>query len=147
MLITLRLAWLKPGAPARRAFRLPGAWDSAAEYLRRLARFGPAEIAGGVPGAGPPVWICDRGRGARALSSEELAERLGAAEAAGVRALEILVGGPDGFAAGELERLKPALRWSFGPLTLPHELAAVVAAEQLYRARTILKGAPYHLGH
>ncbi len=32
-------------------------------------------------------------------------------------------------------------------MTLAHELAAVVVAEQLYRAFTILKGLPYHLGH
>ena len=60
------------------------------------------------------------------------------------RTLEVYIGGPDGFAPGELDRLQPALRWRFGPLTLPHELAAVVAAEQFYRAWAILRKVPYH---
>jgi 23S rRNA (pseudouridine1915-N3)-methyltransferase len=37
-----------------------------------------------------------------------------------------------------------AVRWSLGPLTLPHELARVVVVEQMYRAWTILRGEPYH---
>ena len=39
------------------------------------------------------------------------------------------------------------LRLSFGPMTLPHALARLVLAEQVYRAATILGGHPYHLGH
>jgi len=34
--------------------------------------------------------------------------------------------------------------WSLGSLTLPHELARVVAAEQIYRAMTLIRGVPYH---
>jgi 23S rRNA (pseudouridine1915-N3)-methyltransferase len=36
---------------------------------------------------------------------------------------------------------------SFGAMTLPHELARTVLAEQIYRALTILAGHPYHSGH
>jgi len=36
------------------------------------------------------------------------------------------------------------LVWSFGPLTLPHELALVTAAEQIARALSILRGDSYH---
>ena len=42
--------------------------------------------------------------------------------------------------------LKPDFMWSFGPQTLPHDLAAVIAAEQVYRAFSILNNLPYHRG-
>ena len=50
-----------------------------------------------------------------------------------------VIGGPFGIA---LERWDHRL--SFGPLTLPHQLARVVLLEQLYRAHKILAGEPYH---
>jgi len=50
-----------------------------------------------------------------------------------------VVGGPFGT---RLERHDHRL--SFGPLTLPHQLARVVLLEQLFRAHKILAGEPYH---
>jgi len=46
-----------------------------------------------------------------------------------------------------MNQIQPHLIWSFGAMTLPHELASVVAAEQIYRAISILKNHPYHSGH
>jgi 23S rRNA (pseudouridine1915-N3)-methyltransferase len=76
-------------------------------------------------------------------SSEELARRLDRwlREA---RPVALAIGGSYGLAPELLTAA--ADRWSLGPLTLPHELARVVVAEQLYRAVTILRGEPYHKG-
>ncbi len=53
-----------------------------------------------------------------------------------------LVGGPDGLDAA-LKR-EAALRVRLSAMTLPHALARVVLAEQLYRAWTLLAKHPYH---
>lgn len=60
------------------------------------------------------------------------------------RGRSLVIGGANGVSAAV--RARATLRWSLGPLTLPHELARVVVAEQLYRASTILRGEPYHRG-
>lgn len=145
--IAFHLAWHKPGSPAHRAFKLPGASDWMAEYAARIGRHAPCTVKGGLPEAGGRLWLLDRGKGSRVLSSEELAEALRRERDGGAARLDVLIGGPDGFSEPAIAALRPALRWSLGPLTLPHELAAVVAAEQVYRAWSILKRTPYHLGH
>ncbi len=147
MKTVFRLAWHKPGAPARRAFKQESMHTLVAGYLERIARYSsPCEIEGGLPKGGTAVWVCDRGKRAKRLSSEEIAGALAGQLQSG-RDLEIVIGGPDGLSAEKIEEMKPALLLSFGPMTLPHELAAVVASEQLYRAWTILKKTPYHLKH
>jgi 23S rRNA (pseudouridine1915-N3)-methyltransferase len=60
------------------------------------------------------------------------------------RPVALVIGGSRGLAPGLIAGAHA--RWSLGPLTLPHELARVVVAEQLYRAMTILRGEPYHKG-
>jgi 23S rRNA (pseudouridine1915-N3)-methyltransferase len=50
-----------------------------------------------------------------------------------------VIGGPRGLSLSECDR-----RLSFGPITLPYQLARVVLLEQLYRAHKILAGEPYH---
>lgn len=58
------------------------------------------------------------------------------------RDVVLTIGGPDGLSPAVLERAR--WRWSLSPLTLPHGLVRVVAAEQLYRAWTVISGHPYH---
>jgi 23S rRNA (pseudouridine1915-N3)-methyltransferase len=74
----------------------------------------------------------------RVHSSEAFARWLELRRMAG-RDVCFVIGGPDGL---ELERCDERL--SFGPMTLPHQLARVVLLEQLYRAHKILAGEPYH---
>lgn len=122
------------------------------EYVSRIQKFVPCEILG-IPSdavkheSGSAVWWCDRGPKAKVLSSEDLSRQIDRLAHESRRELRILIGGADGFSSQEEQSFPPLLRWSFGPLTLPHELASVVAAEQIYRAWSILKGLPYHGGH
>lgn len=81
-------------------------------------------------------------RTGKAMTSEAFAARLAKFRDEGTRALAFIIGGADGM--GE-EALKQAdLTLSLGAMTLPHGLARIVLAEQLYRATTILSGHPYH---
>ena len=93
-----------------------------------------------IPRGAAVVALAREGRG---WSSQELARaveqwRLDA------RPVALVIGGSRGLAPPLIAAA--AARWSLGPLTLPHELARVVVAEQLYRVMTILRGEPYHKG-
>jgi 23S rRNA (pseudouridine1915-N3)-methyltransferase len=76
------------------------------------------------------------------LGSEAFARLLAAKRDAGTRTAGILIGGPDGLS--DTARAAAHLELSLGAITLPHGLARIVLAEQLYRAATILSGHPYH---
>ncbi len=125
------------------------------DYLKRLSRY--ADVAGLALKDEAALLALARGerqkerhklvlldsRG-KQLSSEELAKFL---EREQVQALPLLfaIGGADGFS--EEARRQAGFVLSLGRMTLPHELARVVLLEQLYRAFTILKNHPYHIGH
>jgi 23S rRNA (pseudouridine1915-N3)-methyltransferase len=78
----------------------------------------------------------------KALGSEAFARLLAQKRDGGGVAAGILIGGPDGLSDGV--RNAAHLQLALGAITLPHGLARVVIAEQLYRAATILSGHPYH---
>ena len=77
----------------------------------------------------------------KSMSSEKFAAWLqGEREAA--RDVAFMIGGAFGLEDGL--RAGASMRLSLAPWTLPHELARLVLAEQLYRAGTIIRGEPYH---
>lgn len=75
-------------------------------------------------------------------SSEALAEKIETFTVEGVSHIVFIIGGSDG--VGEAVKERAGLRMSFGPITLPHNLARVVLLEQLYRTFKIIRNEPYH---
>ncbi len=126
------------------------------EYLKRLAQFAEPEAAV-LKDEAALAKLCGRdGKGTRRrlalldsrgkqLSSEELAEFIREHQERNPAPLVFAVGPADGFS--EQFRGQADLVLSLGKMTLAHELARVVLLEQVYRAFTILKRHPYHLGH
>lgn len=144
----LKVAWLgKTKEPAIQSL--------SDEYLKRIARY--AEIEGIAARDEAVILALVRGerrkerfklvlldsRG-KQHSSEELAALLDR-EQLGALPLLFAIGSADGFS--EQMRREAAISLSLGRMTLPHELARVILLEQIYRAFTILKNHPYHLGH
>jgi 23S rRNA (pseudouridine1915-N3)-methyltransferase len=76
------------------------------------------------------------------LGSEGFAKGLAQIRDGGAQGLAFLIGGADGLGLAALFKADRVV--SLGPMTLPHGLARIVLAEQIYRAGTILAGHPYH---
>lgn len=89
-----------------------------------------------------PSWTIALDRRGKALSSTGLARRLAELHQQWPHAVSFLVGSDLGLSDEVLGSCRERL--SFGPLTLPHELARLVVYEQLYRALSILAGIKYH---
>jgi 23S rRNA (pseudouridine1915-N3)-methyltransferase len=83
--------------------------------------------------------ICDPG--GSAMDSSRFAEWLQEQRDL-ARSVTFVIGGAHGL--GHPVRERATRRLSLAPWTLPHELARLVLAEQLYRAGTIMRGEPYH---
>ena len=75
------------------------------------------------------------------FTSKELAGRLDDWQTVG-EDVAFVIGGPDGVSQDVQARANT--RWSLSKLTLPHGLARVLFAEQIYRAWSLLNGHPYH---
>lgn len=77
----------------------------------------------------------------REWSSHELAAEVEKWQNAGTKEVAFVIGGHNGVSREVMGRAYS--RWSLTRLTLTHEMARVVLAEQLYRAYTIIHGLPY----
>lgn len=143
--------------------KLP-AWanTAAAEYLKRMPRearmelveIKPEKRAGQsadsikaieaarlldkLPAGSRLVALDEHGR---EVTTRELADLLARWMADG-RDVALVIGGADGLAASLLE--KAEVKLSLSRLTLPHALARVLLAEQMYRAVSLLNNHPYH---
>lgn len=89
--------------------------------------------------SGYKIALCVEGK---ALSSEELAEKLGALGTSGVSTVSFIIG--SSFGLSENLKRECDLRLSMSPMTFPHALARVMLFEQVYRAFSILNNSKYH---
>jgi 23S rRNA (pseudouridine1915-N3)-methyltransferase len=143
--------------------RMP-AWaeDATAEYLKRMPREARVELVTVRPEkrAGQSADSLKKAEAARLLEKLPSGARLVAMDEHGrqvttreladllARWLEsgqdtcLVIGGADGLAPAVLEKAETSLALS--RLTLPHALARVLLAEQLYRAVSLLNNHPYH---
>jgi len=118
----------------------------AAEYVKRSGRYAACEMREVQPKRfdpwkkHPAAVKVALAPGGRELDSAGFAALMAGWEQRG-RDVVFLVGGADGLPDQWQEQAD--LRVSLSPLTLPHELARVVLAEQIYRALASLRGHPY----
>ena len=97
-----------------------------------------ARIAAAVPDRARTVALDERGH---EFTSTALARWLERRLQEGIDTA-FLIGGPDGLAPSLKEKAETVMRLS--AMTLPHGLARVLLAEQIYRAVSILQNHPYH---
>ena len=78
----------------------------------------------------------------REMTSNEFATFIDRKASTLSRNLNFVIGGPYGFSQDVYSRADMLMGLS--KMTFTHEMARVLAAEQIYRAQTILRGEPYH---
>ncbi|MFV2051428.1 23S rRNA (pseudouridine(1915)-N(3))-methyltransferase RlmH [Aliiroseovarius sp. YM-037] len=86
--------------------------------------------------------VCVLEERGKVMPSPEFAAQLGRWRDDGRGDLAFVIGGADGIA--KPLRARADFKLSFGAMVWPHMLARVMLSEQLYRAASILAGAPYH---
>ena len=117
---------------------LPLARRTASTPVERAIADEGERLLAAIPSGAHVVALDERGK---PWSTKDLAGKLGGWMRIGAPVF-LLIGGPDGLSPECLRRAQE--RWSLSPLTLPHGLARVVAAEALYRAWSLLENHPYH---
>ena len=75
-------------------------------------------------------------------SSEQLSKHLNDLMVSGQSEIAFIIGGSTGLSDEVKKVAKEQL--SFGPITMPHNLARVVLLEQIYRSFKIMRNEPYH---
>lgn len=120
--------------------RDPHANAMAAEYFKRSGRFATVEMREIHPGRFDPF---DKHPGAMKVLLDPAGKAMDSARFTKLfeRDLVFVIGGSDGLP--EEWRPRADLLVQLTPMTMPHELARVVLAEQIYRALTTLRGHPY----
>ena len=139
-------AWVDAGF-AQYAARMPREARMELVAVKAVARAGPLQqaleaegkrILAALPARSIRVVLDERGV---LLGTMDFVRRIARWQQAG-RDVAFIVGGADGLA--ESIKKSADMSWALSPLTLPHGLARVILAEQLYRAVSILHNHPYH---
>jgi 23S rRNA (pseudouridine1915-N3)-methyltransferase len=120
------------------------------DYLGRLRHYAEIEVSevANSPAAlrklrteGAATWVL-LDAGGKQFTSQQFARWMAEQRGRGARELLFLCGDAEGFP--DEWRRRAQVKFSLSTLTLQHETARVVLAEQLYRAFTILTGHPYN---
>jgi 23S rRNA (pseudouridine1915-N3)-methyltransferase len=117
---------------------IPAARRNKSDKSRQAVQTEGDLILGKLGSTEQVILLDERGK---QLSSKGLAGKLADWQGDG-RDLCFVIGGPDG--VSDVCRQRANLTWSLSQLTLPHGLARVLFAEQIYRAHSLHTGHPYH---
>ncbi len=132
-----------------------GLADTVADYVKRISRYARVEevvlkdtrdvearLVREIDRAGERARVVALEVDGSTLTSARLAEYIGAREGDGTQAVVFFIGGSYGLPASIAKRAHLVL--SLSSMTLPHRLARLFLAEQVYRAFTILRNEPYN---